>query len=101
MDRQNQSTNIRGSILSDSTSSDDYVTRKVHELIEQEGFRKRTIEIIVEHTDSVPFMEKVQRYADKQIDMRLFKNTKVVVAIIIGWIVTAIIAFIAAWLGKG
>lgn len=96
MESQNNQAN-EGSILRDPTASDSYVTRKVAELIEQEGFRKRTIEIIIEHTDSVPFMEKVQKYADNQIDNRLFKNVKVMTGIIISWVISLGVAILAAW----
>jgi hypothetical protein len=90
MENQNPN-NSSGSIFRDSTSSDDYVSRKVAELIKQEDFRKRTIEIIVEHTESASFMEKingmivahtgtvefeelVMKYAGKEYENRLLKS---------------------------
>jgi hypothetical protein len=89
-----------GSTLQSSSTSDAYVQEKINQIFEQTAFRKKTNEIIEEYVDTVPFMKKVQLYADEQIDRRLFKNTKVVIAVILGWVVTAAIAFAAAWLGK-
>ncbi len=89
------------SVLDSPTSQDSFVTSKVAELLGHEVFRKRTIEVIVEHTDSVPFMKKVQEYADQQIDARIFKSVKVVLGIVIGWVGSIVVAVaIAVWVGK-
>ena len=86
------------SVIDSSSTADEFVSRKINELLEQGAFRKKTLEIIEEHTNSVPFMEKVQKYADQQIDNRLFKNVKVVVGLIIGWLVSIGLAVLIAWL---
>lgn len=97
MDRKNQSEPLGvDSLLEQSTISDNEIERRVAQLLKQDLFREKTKQIIGEYIDTVPFMKKVQEYADTQIDTRLFKNTKVVVGVIIGWIVTAAIAFAAA-----
>lgn len=66
----------------------------VEEYVGSSLFATRVKEIVVEHTDTVPFMEKSQKYADKQIDTRLFKNAKVVVGVIIGWLASIGIAIL-------
>lgn len=68
----------------------------VEDYVGSSDFEKRIIEIIQKHTDTVPFMEKSQKYADDQIDRRLFKNAKVVVGLIIGWIASIVIAVVIA-----
>lgn len=89
------------SVFDSPASQDAFVTNKVAELLGHEMFRKRTIEVIVEHTDSVPFMKKVQAYADQQIDARIFKSVKVVLGLAIGWIGSIVVAVvIAVWVGK-
>lgn len=95
---QRQSNNSPGvnSTLEDASTSDDDIERMAAKLLGQDLFRQRTNQIIVEHTGTVDFMKKVQEYADTQIDTRLFKNAKVMLTVIIGWIATGVIAFIVA-----
>lgn len=57
-------------------------------------FATRIKEIVIEHTESVPFMEKSQKYADQQINTRLFKNVKVVLGLAIGWLASIGIAIL-------
>ena len=56
------------------------------------GYADRVKIIVVDHTDTVPFMKKVQGYADEQIDKRLFKNAKVVLGLVVGWAASICIA---------
>jgi hypothetical protein len=88
------------SLLEQSSTSDDEIEKKVAQLLRQDLFREKTKQIIVEHTDTVAFMKKVQVYADEQIDRRLFKNTKVIIGVILGWIATAVITFAVTKLTK-
>ena len=66
-----------------------------NKLLQKETFRVRTKEIIEEYLDSVPCMEKVQKYAGMEIDKRLYKS-------IVFWLtligVAIITNFIANWL---
>lgn len=96
MDTPQNPNNQQGSTIQSSTSSDEYVQSKVNQIFEQNAFRTKTNEIIGEYVNTVPFMKKVQGYADEQIDKRLFKNAKVVAGLIIGWIVTIAIAYLLA-----
>lgn len=76
-------------------SSRDTVQNKkqqINDLLYSEGFRSRVQAIITEQTDSVSFMEKVQKYADIQIDRRSLKNYKVIAK----WIVKVLISVIIA-----
>jgi uncharacterized membrane protein len=57
--------------------------------------------MIIEHTDSVTFMKKVQGYSDEQIDKRLFKNVKVVVGLIVTWVATIVLTYLATRAGSG
>ena len=50
--------------------------------------------IISEYVDSVPFMEKVQRYAGMEIDKRLFTTWRYYLTAIVTAIVTTIIALV-------
>ena len=64
-------------------------------LFQKETFRVRGKEIIEESLDSVPCMEKVQKYAGMEIDKRLYKST-VFWLTLIG--VAIITNFITSWL---
>lgn len=68
----------------------------VEEYVGSSIFADRVKEIVVEHTDSVPFMEKTQKYADQQIDKRVFKNVKVSIGLIVGWLASIGIAIFVA-----
>lgn len=88
------------SLLERSSLSDAGVEKKVTELLERETFRQKTKQLIVEHTDTVTFMEKVQKYANEQIDKRLFKNTKVMFGFIVSWLLSLVATVvITLWLG--
>lgn len=88
-------------LLEKASTSDDSIERMVSKLLRQDLFRRTTNNIITEYTDTVQFMEKVQKYADKQIDTRIFKSVKVVVGMIVGWVASIVIAvIIAILLGK-
>jgi len=84
------------SVIDSPATQDAFVSNKVSELLGNEAFRRRTNEIIVEHTNSVPFMKKVQEYADQQIDTRIFKSVKVVLGLIVGWTASIVIAVVIA-----
>lgn len=57
-------------------------------------FAKRVDGIVTEHTGTVKFMEKSQKYADSQIDKRLFKNVRVILGLIVSWIASIAVAVI-------
>ena len=86
-------------IFESSTSTDAYVQQKIGEILEQGAFRKKALEITKEYTGTVEFMECVQKYADAQIDKRLFKNVGVIMGLIAGWIATAVITYYATKAG--
>lgn len=64
--------------------------------IRNEDTRQHIKAIISEYADSVPFMEKVQRYATDEIDKRIFKSAKVWASTAIGMIGSALIGAIAS-----
>ena len=66
----------------------------VEEYVGSSIFAQRIKEIVIEHTESVPFMEKTQGYADQQIDKRLFKNAKVILGLIVSWLASIGIAIL-------
>ena len=99
-DETNQNQQSANSVFDEPVANSTYITNQVNSLLHRESFRKRVNEVIVDHTNSVPFMRKVQEYADDEIDKKLFKNAKVIIGIIIGWVVTAGIAYLAALAGK-
>ena len=66
----------------------------IDEYVGSSVFAKRVKEIVIDHTDTVPFMEKTQKYADQQIDKRLFKNAKVVIGLVVGWLASIGIAIL-------
>lgn len=68
------------------------ISSVVEDYVGSSKFAERMEEIIVKHTDTVPFMEKSQKYADQQIDKRLFKNAKVVLGLVIGWVASIAVA---------
>lgn len=89
------------SLLQQASTSDDTIERMAGKLLGQDLFRRKTNQIITEHTDTVPFMEKVQKYADQQIDTRIFKSVKVVLWAIASWVTSIGIAVgIAIWVDK-
>ncbi len=87
-------------LLEQPTTSSDVIVEKASRLLQQEKFRARTKELIEEYTETVPFMRKVQEYADEQIDKRLFKNSKVVIGVVLTWIVTGVISYLVAKFSK-
>lgn len=82
------------SLIEEASISDDEIERRVAKLLRQDVFREKTKQIFNEQVDTVPFMQKVQGYADEQIDKRLFKNVKFVLGVLIGWAVSLAIAFV-------
>ena len=77
----------------------DYVSsQKAAEIFDkqlmQEATRQRILAIVGEYVDSVPFMEKVRKYAASEMDARLFTSAKF-------YVTTAIAAFIASMIGWG
>jgi hypothetical protein len=84
------------STLDQSSVDDEFVQNKIEQIYEQGAFRKKTIEIVAEYTDTVPFMKKVQEYADDQIDKRIFKNVSFVVGALIAWVASIIASYLAA-----
>lgn len=60
-------------------------------MLAREDFRQRVKEIICEYIDSVPFEEKVQKYAGKEIDNRTLKGTKYWKGLIVSALITGII----------
>lgn len=84
-----------------AVSLDGAIGDQIFEALHHDRYKTKIKEIIIEHTDSVTFMKKVQGYADEQIDKRLFKNVKVVIAVLLGWIATAVITFLATKAGSG
>lgn len=77
---------------------DDEMGKVILDALSHDTYQAKIKQMIIDHTDSVPFMKKVQTYADEQIDKRLFKNAKVTASLILGWIVTIVIAVFLAWL---
>jgi len=95
----NTSQNNQNSSVLDSSSSDDaFVQKKIDQMYDHSRFRNKCLEIIEEHTGTVNFMNTVKEYADKQIDERLFKNAKVVMSLIIGWVATTAVTVLVTWL---
>jgi len=66
----------------------------VEDYVGSSNFEKRIVEIVEKHTNTVPFMKKSKKYADEQIDHRLFKNTKVALGFLISWIASIAAAVI-------
>lgn len=54
-----------------------------------EGTRKHILSIVGDYVDSVPFMEKVKKYAGQELDRRMFISSKF-------WITTASAAAVSA-----
>ncbi len=69
---------------------------QLFEALHHDRYKAKIKEMIIEHTDSVPFMKKVQVYSDEQIDKRLFKNSKVMGGLLLTWIITLVIDFLIA-----
>lgn len=96
----NENSQNQNNIFDEPVGNSSYVDRQINSMFERERFRQRVNEVIEERTNSVPFMKKVQNYADEQIDARLFKNVKVMGGLILGWIITAVVSFAVAWFTK-
>ena len=73
---------------------DDEMGRVILDALSHDTYQAKIRQMIADHTDSVPFMKKVQGYADEQIDKRLFKNAKVTAKLIFGWFVSIAIAVV-------
>lgn len=72
---------------------EDYGAKIISEIenySKHEDFRKKVREIFEDCTDSVGFMDKVKRYASREIDERIFKN----VGTIFIWIGSVVVASI-------
>lgn len=80
------------SLLEKASTSDDAIERMAGKLLGQDLFRRKTNQIITEHTNTVPFMEKVQKYADQQIDTRIFKSVKVTLGLLLSWVASIAVA---------
>ena len=91
MNENNQTKQV-STVFEEPVSNIDYIGRQIDSMFEREHFRTRVNNVIEEHTNSVPFMEKVQGYADKQIDIRIFKSVRVVLGLIAGWVASIAIA---------
>ncbi len=68
-----------------------FIDEKATQLISHDDWRVRVCNIIDERVDSVPFMEKVQKYADAQIDKRTLQSIKFWLILIASTIVTTLI----------
>lgn len=62
------------------------------EQLKHDDTRKHVLSILEEYANSVPFMEKVRKYAGSEIDSRLFTSTKF-------WLTTIASAVVSAGLG--
>jgi len=67
----------------------------VFEALHHDRYKAKIKEIIVEHTDSVIFMKKVQGYAGEEFDRRVYKSVKFWAIILIGWVATAVVTYFA------
>ncbi len=76
--------------------------KEANKLLEKEHFRKKIQEIISEYVNTVPFEEKVQRYAGKEIDKRSLSGTKywknIAISALITGLITTIFAIIAFYI---
>ncbi len=55
-------------------ASDDHLWEIVLEGLQHEKNRQHIKLVIAEYVDSVPFMEKVRKYAGMELDSRLYKS---------------------------
>lgn len=64
------------------------------EQMKHDDYRTYVQKIITDYVDSVPFMEKVNKYASMEIDRRLFTSARYYLTAILTAIITSIIGLI-------
>lgn len=71
--------------------TDEHIRQVFFEGIEHEKFRQRINNVVADILNSVPFMEKVMKYASQEIDNRLYKSMTFWLTLIFSSVLTTLV----------